>query len=409
MPKSRSTSVCLVVRTQAWFSASVVLETLGPFNAEALDQFPLPNPNTVNIRSWLGRGPCAHNIGASATLYFDHGDELYPTFAWPSVSPKGSSAYTTPVKRTLVVDEHAAIFCLEAAASIPVAPELFDKAREGFDESTKLFVRDSLNGTRNIVNSLVGAYALYQYPLVWEYMDKRHQWMIIDVDTKVGKGAFEERQMDNWVPFKLDTHAKINNGMLQDGITKKVAELIKDEFRQPLVFLKDSMWHTDIRTRFLLQFWILEYFAEKYYDTVPENEDIRIFVHSLEEIVAARFQPFVDYFKSRKGELTRLTLAQKVQACFGAMRIKYDGGLFKRAKAVRDSLSHAGEFKEDELREMELYLREIVRHVIRRDLELNGIFLDGVEKQKEELEEIIPAYPDPSKRLTKAFGPLEVK
>jgi len=91
------------------------------------------------------------------------------------------------------------------------------------------------------------------------------------------------------------------------------------------------------------------------------------------------------------------------------MRIKYDGGLFKRAKAVRDGLSHAGEFKEDELREMELYLREIVRQVIRRDLELNGIFLDGVEKRIEELEEITPAYPDPSKRLTKVFGPLEVK
>jgi hypothetical protein len=91
------------------------------------------------------------------------------------------------------------------------------------------------------------------------------------------------------------------------------------------------------------------------------------------------------------------------------MRIKYDDGLFKRAKAVRDSLSHAGEFKEDELREMELYLREIVRHMIRRDLELNGIFLNEDEKQKEELPEIAPAYPEPSKRLTKAFGPLEVK
>jgi len=90
------------------------------------------------------------------------------------------------------------------------------------------------------------------------------------------------------------------------------------------------------------------------------------------------------------------------------MRIKYDDELFKRAKAVRDSLSHAGKLNEDNLREMELYIREITRHVVRRDLELNGIFLDGDQKSTMDLEEITPAYPDPSKRLNKSFGPLEV-
>jgi hypothetical protein len=306
MPESKSTSVCLVVRTQAWFSASVVLDTLVAFNTKALDEFPLPNPNTVNIRSWLGRGPCTHKIGASATLYFDHGEESYPIFTWPSVGPKGAGAYTTPVMRTLVADEHTAIFCVEAAASIPVAPELFDKAPETLDESTKLLVTSALTGTRNIVNSLVGAYALYQYPLIWEYMDERHQWMMLDVMVKAARGTFEQRQMDNWVPFKLNAHTKIDSdGMLHDGITKNVAALTKEEFRQPLVFLKDSMWHTDMRTRFLLQFWILEYFAEKYSDSVPENEDIRTFVRGLEEIVAERFQSFLDHFRSRKGELIR--------------------------------------------------------------------------------------------------------
>jgi len=134
------------------------------------------------------------------------------------------------------------------------------------------------------------------------------------LDTKTGKGTFEQRQMDNWVPLKLNARTKINgNGMLQDGLTINFPILTKDEFRQPLVFLKDSMRHTDIRTRFLLQFWILEYFADKYSVSVRENNDIKVFVQSLEQIVAEQFGQFLDYFKSRKGELTRLTLAQKVQ------------------------------------------------------------------------------------------------
>ena len=410
MPEPKPTLVALVVRSQAWFTASVVLDTLGPFNTHLFDEFLVPTPNTVNIRSWIGKGPCTHNIGGSASLYFDHGEEVYPTFTWPSVGPKGAGVHSTPVMRTLVANETTAIFCLEAAASIPVDPELINKEFKHLDESTRELVTQNLNTTKNIVNSLVGAYALYQYPLVWEYMDERHQWLIIDVESKVSKGAFETRQMDNWLPFKLKAHTKIStSGMLQDGVTKNITELTRDEFRQPLVFLKDSMWHADIRTRFLLQFWILEYFAEKYSEGVAENKDIKAFVESLEQMVEEKFPPFVDHFKARKGELTRLTLTQKVQACFRTMRIRYDDGLFKRIKAVRDSLSHAGEFKEDELREMELYLREVVRHVIRQDLELNGIFLNGDEKAKEPLGEIVPAYPEPSKRLRKAFGPLEVK
>jgi hypothetical protein len=48
---------------------------------------------------------------------------------------------------------------------------------------------------------------------------------------------------------------------------------------------------------------------------------------------------------------------------------------------------------------MELYIREIVRHLIRRDLELRGIFLDDNRKSKAELPGIVPTYADPSERL----------
>lgn len=408
MPALKSTSVCLVVRSQAWFRASVILDTLCLFNIKAIEQFPFPPPNMVNLRSWIGKGPCACDIGATATLYFDHGEESYPIFTWPSVSPKGAGLYTNPVMRKLVIDEQTAVFCLEVAASIPVAPELFNQVSGLLSDADKSFIMESLNKTQELVHSLAGAYSLYQYPLVWDYMDERHQWTMIDVATKEGKPGFEEPKVDNWIPFRLDVGSKITcDGMLRDGITQNFAQLVKEDFRQPFIFLKDSMWHADIRTRFLLQFWIIEYYADKYTETVPVNHEIQGFIDNLEAIVKEKFPSFADYFKLRKGELARLTLSQKAQACFQAMRIQYDDKLFKRAKAVRDRLSHATEYKENELREMELYVREIVRHLIRRDLELQGVFLDGERKSKSELPEIIPSFPDPRDRLTKDFGPLE--
>lgn len=240
-------------------------------------------------------------------------------------------------------------------------------------------------------------------------MDERHQWMMIDLNLREGKPSYEETQIDNWVPLKLDVGAKITDaGLLRDGISEHFGELIKDDLTQPFILLKDSMWHADIRTRFLMQFWIIEYYADKYAVAPPENRAVEDFIESLETIVKERFPAFSDLFRLRKGELMRSTLSQKVQGCFHAMKIQYQDKLFKRAKAVRDHLSHATKYDENELREMELYARELVRHLIRRDLELQGIFLDGEKKLQSELLEIIPSFPDPSKRLSQPFGPLNV-
>jgi hypothetical protein len=42
------------------------------------------------------------------------------------------------------------------------------------------------------------------------------------------------------------------------------------------------MWHSDIRTRFLLQFWILEYFSEEHARELPADAELRAFVSRLE-------------------------------------------------------------------------------------------------------------------------------
>ena len=409
MPDSRITSVCLVLRSQIWFRASVRLDTLTPFNVKAMNEFAFPNPGSINLRCLIGRGPCDYEIGAAARFHFDHGEEAYPVFSWPSVGPKGAGLHASTFQRKLVLDRETAVFCLEASTSIPADPELFNRTPDLLTEADKILITECLTKIQNIVHSLAGAYSLYQYPLVWDFIDERHQWTLINLDTRTGKAAFEQPKTDNWVPFKLDVGAKIDGaGLLRDGIAEAFGQLLKEHLKQPFIFLKDSMWHTDIRTRFLLQFWIIEHYADKYTHKLPPSENLEKFVQDLEAIVNDKFPSFADYFKRRKGDLTRLTLSQKVEATFQTMRIKYDDKLFKRAKAVRDCLSHASEHDENELIEMELYVRELVRHLIRRDLELQGIFLDGQTKSQEELVQIVPAYPPPSARLARAFGPLSV-
>ena len=161
MENPKPTSVCLIVRTQSWFTASVVLETIPPLNTKLIDEFPAPAPNTVNLRSWIGKGPCSHKLGGLASLYFDHGEEIYPTFTSPSVSPKGASCYAQTAMRTLNIDEHTAIFCLEAAVAIPADPNLMNVEPKNLDDDASVFVTNTTRATKNIVDSLVGGYALY--------------------------------------------------------------------------------------------------------------------------------------------------------------------------------------------------------------------------------------------------------
>jgi hypothetical protein len=64
---------------------------------------------------------------------------------------------------------------------------------------------------------------------------------------------------------------------------------------------------------------------------------------------------------------------------------QYDDAVFKRAKKVRDNLSHGSTYSESDLMEMEVYIREMSRFILRRELETRGIFLDGEPKPISEL------------------------
>jgi hypothetical protein len=162
--------------------------------------------------------------------------------------------------------------------------------------------------------------------------------------------------------------------------------------KEPLIFLKDSMWHSDIRTRFLLQFWILEYFAEQYAEKMPPDDHTRAMVSRLEALIKQHSSDDLPLFRLKKGELTRRTLAEKVKACLDHFKVQYDDATFKRAKRVRDALSHGSSYEQQDLKEMEHYIREVSRYVIQRDLEFKGLFFKGDTKAPDELPVIVPKF-----------------
>jgi hypothetical protein len=400
----------LVTRSQAFFQAFVLPNTLPAIDAQWIDHFHLSLPIQVgtSVRAWLGRGPVTHHLGVSAMLFFEGSDDAYPVFSYPSESPKGSGLKASKTTRLLVADEQTAIFCLEAISVTLVPPEAFDQGlAERLDDTIATLVQQTVATNGSILATIAGAYALYQYPLVWRPVEERHLYFFINPETKHATKSSETLRPDNFIPFKLNPAARIHDGLLADALITNPAQIIQAAISAPLVLLKDSMWHSDLRTRFLLQFWIIEYFAEKYSTGSSTDPDAAQLADALDDLVAQHLPQHLARFRSKKGEFTRRSLAEKAQAAFGHLRIEYDDRTFKRAKRVRDNLSHGSSYDSNDLVDMERYVREVARHFIRRDLELKGIFLDGIPTPVAELPVIVPSYMRAlDERKHAAFGPL---
>jgi hypothetical protein len=211
---------------------------------------------------------------------------------------------------------------------------------------------------------------------IWT-LHERHSYAFVDTDTGASTRTFRPIQGDNFIPFRLNASSQLSDRGFIDAVHGVAASLVNAKLTEPLVFLKDSLWPSDLRARFLLQFWIVESFAEKRASAMPADESSRAFVEALEKLTAQHLPEHLARFKSRKGELLRQTLAEKVRSCCEALRIEYDDAVFKRAKRVRDNLSHGSAYTATDLMEMDQYIRELSRYMLRRELESRGIFLEG--------------------------------
>ncbi|MBI4476555.1 MAG: hypothetical protein HY654_05235 [Acidobacteria bacterium] len=227
------TSIALIVRAQALFRAFAASESLPVLQTDWLDRLELPlrDLGTTFVRARLGKGPLNHKLGISAALYFDGSDESYPVFSFPSESPKGSSVRVARVTYDLVADDKTAIFCLEAAVGVPVAPESWEQAsRNQLDQSLKSVVEKALRHTRSVLDTLVGAYALYQYPLIWTCIHDRNQYCFINATTKEASPFQQPLPADNFIPFRLDASSQVQDGAFSDAVITKARELIGTAF-----------------------------------------------------------------------------------------------------------------------------------------------------------------------------------
>jgi len=345
-----------------------------------IEQFILPTdgPDTIILNTYLGRGPLAHAVEASAMIFFDHGEETYPVFEIPSEGPRGAALRGTTLNDHIELPEGAVAFVVNVTMAKTVTLSSWDAAANNrIDGGLLSGIQATLGETKAVLNTIVGAYALYQYPLVWKRLHERHSYAFVDTETVATTRSFRPILADNFIPFRLNASPHVSDNGFVDPVHAVAASLVNAKVTEPFVFLKDSLWEDDIRTRFLLQFWIVEYFAEKHAATMPVDAAGRAFVEALEGLTAEHLPEHLAEFKKRKGELLRRTLAEKVRACCDALRIQYDDSVFKRAKKVRDNLSHGSAYIESDLMEMEQYIRELSRYILRRELESRGIFLEG--------------------------------
>jgi hypothetical protein len=370
----------VVCRSQAIFEAFVVPDQLPIIDTRWIDDFILPTNGlgSIILNCYLGRGPLSHALGPCAALFFEHGEESYPTFGIPSEGPKGAALLGATESAHITIDDTASAFIVNVTVAKAVALDRWDLAVNNQVEPALLAeISAELQEVKAVLDTIVGTYALYQYPLVWKRLHERHSYAFLDTDTGVGTRAFRPIQSDNFIPFRLNASSMLSDDGFVDAVHGVAATLVAARLIEPLIFLKDSLWHSDIRARFLLQFWIVEYFAEKRASAMPTDKAARMFVDALEDLTAQHLPEYLARFKNRKGGLLRRTLAEKVRSCCEALRIDYDDSIFKRAKSIRDNLSHGSAYTETDLKEMEHYIRELSRYILRREIESRGIFLEG--------------------------------
>jgi hypothetical protein len=396
-------------RSQAIFRASVVPDGLPVIDRRWIEGFVLPKdgPGRLILNCYLGRGAVEVPLGATAALNFENGEETYPVFGIPSIGPSNAGLFGAKVEKHLALREDEVAFVVNV--SVAHAAEFSDwqvAVENRMNASEAAGIAAMLRETQVVLDTVVGTYALFQYPLVWERMHERNTYAFVDTDVGATTREFQAMEPDNFIPFRLDAVSKVLERGFVDPVHPLVPSIVSAGLLEPFVFLQDSLWHEDIRARFLMQFWIVESLAERRASNAPIDNEASAFVKALENAVATSCPEYLARFKARKGDLVRRPLAAKVQACCLELRIEYDDKLFRRARRIRDVLSHGSGYEEAELREVERYIRVLSRVMLRRELEARGVFLVGQAVEISELPILKPQFfsPDSEQAQHVPFG-----
>jgi len=75
-------NTAVICRSQAIFTASVLPDGLPTIDAKWLEDVVVSKDGlgVFFLTTYLGRGPFSHALGASAEMFFEHGEKPYPVF-----------------------------------------------------------------------------------------------------------------------------------------------------------------------------------------------------------------------------------------------------------------------------------------------------------------------------------------
>jgi hypothetical protein len=184
-------------------------------------------------------------------LFFDHGEETYPVFEIPSEGPRGAALRGATLGEHITVDENGAAFVVNLTVAKTIALASWDAAANNQLDSDLFFgIQATLLELKAVLDTIVGTYALYQYPLVWKRLHERHSYAFVDTETGATTRSFRSIQADNFIPFRLNASPHVADVGFVDPVHGVVASLVEAQLTEPLVFLKDSLWENDIRSRF---------------------------------------------------------------------------------------------------------------------------------------------------------------
>ena len=176
MENNQESNWPLVFRQRAWFRPHVALEDLPPFPTDRIDAVQARASNTWEVKALIGKGPVKYELPLTYHVYFEHGEDPYPSFQCPSIGPRGAAALIRSIPTEIDVDENSGLFLVEVALVQAAPSDWAEKYEAEMAASSKTgclpqgptmdMVSKYVSLSRQYLDIIVGTYALYQYPLV---------------------------------------------------------------------------------------------------------------------------------------------------------------------------------------------------------------------------------------------------
>src|SRR5437899_1018124 len=231
-----STNNWLIVGQQAWFQPMASVDNLPPFPIEKVNMWDASTRTIVAVKQLLGRGPVDYQLTTFPRPFLIYNSDVEPVFGCPGFTSQEATVALKFRPMKIVVDADSAILFIEVYASLQVSAEFFneyqqedvavDCAGKRTGGPHRILIQHLLLQTKDVLDTTVGAYALYKYPLVWKPLDKTSFIQTHNQVTGQVHRITEER-VGGFIPYQLKLKEAPSGGVYSDLVTQSIPELIK--------------------------------------------------------------------------------------------------------------------------------------------------------------------------------------